>query len=963
MNRSSGNFFLADLGEETLELIGSINNNFSDAVFINDSIFYAIRLTGIGNNVLIGNVSSGADESPLDTGPVYGYGLTYRDGNLYYSNDMGIYLMDREDFDDNELIIPTNFDELTYDAMVSLRLDCDSTVTYGFRWEPFNSRYFLDMIDVEGQQIVTTGCEIPVRILSATSPLALAPPPCPVVLDLDQDNSTAPLLDFQADTSCAPSSLPVVDGDAVFSSALGFVDSVRVTLADTPDGTAEALIFSGADSIQSTGSGSSLLLTAPLRPGLGAWETALQALQYTNSAMPPQSGVRQVRFIAYAANNVSDTAVAYLPIYSSTPSAGEDSSLSLCPEAPAADLFAALGGSPEAGGQWQPDMGTFDPAVDTPGDYLYIQSSPGCPPDTAVVSVSIVPAPAFSLGADTLLCAGETLLLEAPPGLGAYEWSDGSPGGSLSVSSPGIYWLEAGNAAGCRARDSISVAYSDFSSIILQPSPALCRGGSNGSIEVSLQGGQAPYNYDWGTMPGGNPLANLPAGTYSVTVTDANGCTQSGSATVTEPQQPLSATDSLQLCAGESYDWQGQPISTDTLLSADYVTANGCDSVYQLQLSFSDTILIEEEAAVCPGEAYTWQGLTLSQDTSLCLTYTSSAGCDSTHCLSLRLEELPQPALPDSAFLCVGGSIELQAGTPGTYLWSDGSQEERLLAGALGTYRLTVTNSAGCRAEDSTLVLPAPPLMAAFSLLPPRCVGDVDGEIAVGSLSGGSPPYTYQLEGEAPQSTPLFEGLASGTYSLSIQDGEGCRLDTLLQLPAPVPVVADAGPDQTLPQGGSTLLQGSTNLLNPSVQWSPAEYLSCDTCLATTASPPGTQRFQLTVTDSLGCSATDELLLQVEELKGFAMPNAFSPNSDGRNDAFGPVYAVEGLRVRRFMVFNRWGGLVHERTELPIASPDLPWDGFVKGEAASSGVYGYFIEVEWPDGRLERLQGDVSLVR
>ena len=221
-----------------------------------------------------------------------------------------------------------------------------------------------------------------------------------------------------------------------FFSALGFVDSVRVTLAGTLDGTAEALVFSGVDSIQAAGSGSNLLLTAPLRPSLGAWETALQALQYTNSAMPPQSGMRQVRFIAYAANNVSDTAVAYLPIYSSTPSAGEDSSLSLCPDAPAADLFAALGGSPEAGGQWQPGIGTFDPAVDTPGDYLYIQSSPGCPPDTAVVSVSIAPAPAFSLGMDTLLCAGETLLLEAPPGLGAYEWSDGSPGGSLSVSYP-----------------------------------------------------------------------------------------------------------------------------------------------------------------------------------------------------------------------------------------------------------------------------------------------------------------------------------------------------------------------------------------------------------------------------------------------------------------------------------------------------------------------------------------------
>ncbi len=967
LDGQAGDFYSVDLNDGSLSYVGSFATNFGEIQFVNDSIFYAIRLSGMSGALGIANVNTGETEilEEMQTAPVsYGFGLTIRNDSLFYGDGFGIHYMDRSNFQNSELVIPVDFfGEGVIDDMVTLQLSCDSTITYGFRWSTSEDRYFMDIIDFDNQQRIDIGCELPHRIRATATPLELTPPPCPVVLDLDEDNSTAPLLAFQADTVCAPSSLPIADGDAVFSSALGFVDSVRVTLADTPDGTAEALTFLGADSIQAAGSGSSLLLTAPLRPSLEAWEAALQALRYTNSAMPPQSGVRQVRFIAYAANNVSDTAVAYLPIYSSTPSAGEDSSLSLCPDAPAADLFAALGGNPEAGGQWQPGTGTFDPAVDVPGGYLYIQSSPGCPPDTAVVSVSITPAPAFSLGADTLLCAGESLLLEAPAGLGAYEWSDGSPGGSLSVSAPGTYWLEAGNAAGCRSRDSISVAYSDFSGIILQPSPALCQGGSNGSIEVFLQGGQAPYTYDWGTVSGGNPLLNLPAGSYSVTVTDADGCTQSGSTTVTEPQQPLSATDSLQLCAGESYDWQGQPISSDTLLSADYVTADGCDSVYRLRLRFADTILIEEEAAVCPGGTYTWQGQILAQDTSLCLTYTSSVGCDSTHCLSLRLEESPQPALPDSVFLCAGGSIELQAGTPGTYLWSDGSQEERLLADELGTYSLTVTNSAGCRAEDSTLVLPAPPLMAAFSLVPPRCVGDTDGEIAVGSLSGGSPPYTYQLEGEAPQDIPLFEGLPAGTYSISIQDGEGCRLDTLLQLPAPVPVVADAGPDQSLPQGGGTLLQGSTNLLNPSVQWSPAEYLSCDTCLATTASPPGTQLFQLMVTDSLGCSAIDEVLVTVEEQRGFAMPNAFSPNDDGRNDVFGPVFSVQELRVRRFMVFNRWGALVHERENLPITAPRLPWDGTFRGQAAPVEVYAYYIEIEWPDGQVQRVKGDVSLLR
>ncbi|MDV7397408.1 gliding motility-associated C-terminal domain-containing protein, partial [Arthrospira platensis SPKY1] len=91
---------------------------------------------------------------------------------------------------------------------------------------------------------------------------------------------------------------------------------------------------------------------------------------------------------------------------------------------------------------------------------------------------------------------------------------------------------------------------------------------------------------------------------------------------------------------------------------------------------------------------------------------------------------------------------------------------------------------------------------------------------------------------------------------------------------------------------------------------------------------------------------------------------AFSPNGDGRNDAFGPLPAsVTGMRVLSFRVFGRWGGLVHERAALPLGDPALYWDGTWRGSPAPAGVYVYTLEVEWPDGTREQAAGEVLLLR
>jgi gliding motility-associated-like protein len=857
-----------------------------EIAFTDDSTLYVI---GAGGGPALAKVNINTAEVELFYElALSGFALTVRQGQLYAATGDGIVQINLDDPALSELVVPINPFDVIIEAMVTVPDGCGSMVTFAFGWRAFiDLATFLYIVDFDNQQLVEV-CPLTFRTTSAASRHELGPPPCALALD---PAAGAPGLSYAADTSCALLPLPLLADSFRLESEIGYLDSLRLRLSGALDGAAEYLSLAAADSLAVEGSGTGSLLLRPAlgRPSLEAWRAALAAVRYHNEAQPlPQEGLREVAMQAFAAGNASDTAWALLPLSHTTPSAGQGGSIAFCPGDAPASLFAALGGSPAPGGAWQPGSGAFDPAADSPGEYLYIQAAgPGCPADTARLLVSLHAPPSFSLGPDTTLCLGQSLLLQAPDSLGTYLWSDGSSGPALLASQPGQYWLQAENSAGCgMAADTIELRYSDLAGAAILASPAACHGGSDGSLEAVPQGGLPPYEYAWSGGGGGNPLGGLPAGLYRLTLTDAAGCAAEAEAAVGQPAGPAIAEDSLQLCAGELFFWQGQPIAADTVLEAAYATPQGCDSLYRLRLSFADTVLVQEDAAICPGEAYSWEGLSLSRDTLLCLAFASAAGCDSLRCLRLAVRPGPALALPASVEFCPGASVELDAGPQAGYQWSTGEQGRRIAVSA------------------------------------------------------------------------------PGTYSVTVADAEGCTAAAAVQASAAPPLLADAGPDAEIARGEAAILQGSTNASGASIQWLPPDHLSCDTCLAPEARPPQSQRYVLLVTDSLGCTASDEVFVAVARRAGFALPDAFSPNGDGRNDAFGPLPAsVTGMRVLSFRVFGRWGGLVHERAALPLGDPALYWDGTWRGSPAPAGVYVYTLEVEWPDGTREQAAGEVLLLR
>ena len=124
-----------------------------------------------------------------------------------------------------------------------------------------------------------------------------------------------------------------------------------------------------------------------------------------------------------------------------------------------------------------------------------------------------------------------------------------------------------------------------------------------------------------------------------------------------------------------------------------------------------------------------------------------------------------------------------------------------------------------------------------------------------------------------------------------------------------------------------------------------------------------TTRYDLTVTDTLGCTISESVLIKVNKERRVYIPNVFSPNFDGHNDGF-TVFGGKGVeQVRSLRVFDRWGALVFEARDFQPNIASLGWNGIHKGEKVNPGVYVYVAIIAFSDGTEITYQGDVTVVK
>jgi gliding motility-associated-like protein len=315
--------------------------------------------------------------------------------------------------------------------------------------------------------------------------------------------------------------------------------------------------------------------------------------------------------------------------------------------------------------------------------------------------------------------------------------------------------------------------------------------------------------------------------------------------------------------------------------------------------------------------------------------------------------------------------------TPGVnYSWTGGNVSDAKIAQPTttepGTYTLVASNTFGCSDSDvavitQTITNPIPHV----TINDISCFGKTDGFIVIDSVTGGVPPYLYSFNGSAFSTQKSFTNLGEGTFSITILDAAGCEstLSSFI-VNEPQEVTVDIkgnfeGNDPVVQLGESVVLVLVTNppFNNlDSVHWFPPDLVPCDTCQSNEVTPVTQTTFSVVV-EKDGCKGEDDITIFVKKSHPVYVPNAFSPNDDLINDVLeifpGPTVA----KVKSFLVFNRWGETVFQYYNFVPGDPAQGWDGTHRGEKLNPGVFTWFAEIEFIDGLVEVLEGDVILMR
>ncbi|MET6996314.1 CshA/CshB family fibrillar adhesin-related protein [Chitinophaga defluvii] len=379
------------------------------------------------------------------------------------------------------------------------------------------------------------------------------------------------------------------------------------------------------------------------------------------------------------------------------------------------------------------------------------------------------------------------------------------------------------------------------------------------------------------------------------------------------------------------------------------------------------------------GVKHTWSPATGLSDPSIAnpvatpattTTYTVT-GYDTRGCLSeatVEITVLPLPVITKSqdASICQSQDIRLSATAPdaASYTWtpSEGLSAPDVnnpLAAPQTTTRYTVKVSGrnGCSSEEVVNVTVTPsPSFDIKAATPIIC----KGEKALLSASGGD-TYSWYTDNNTPFATAAdveVQPAVSTTYKVLITDNT-CNVNKEMQ----VPVMVNNLPVTTV---------SSTNLIDCShnktqliatggsaYQWEPAPGITQLSSPAIWATPLQTTTYYVNITDNNKCTVRDSVKVEVDlntALSNYPIPNAFSPNNDGKNDCFGLKYWGPVIELE-FAIFNRWGENVF-RTKNPTAC----WDGTYKGVPQPVGTYVYYISAKTICGTAFR-KGALSLIR
>ncbi|MBK6932671.1 MAG: gliding motility-associated C-terminal domain-containing protein [Saprospirales bacterium] len=397
------------------------------------------------------------------------------------------------------------------------------------------------------------------------------------------------------------------------------------------------------------------------------------------------------------------------------------------------------------------------------------------------------------------------------------------------------------------------------------------------------------------------------------------------------------------------------------LCTAAYLPVSARNAAFFLYYRPNDTIFFSYVVPLCSGDAF--QGIPIFRDTVLSSFHTGTAGTDTVLTWLVDSTPLPDFDIAGDTLLCAGqtGRIEV-AGNYAAYNWSTGASSKSIDINTGGWYTVRATSSLGCTGVDSVQVKIIQ-MQLELETGDPTCYGLTDGFAEVLSAGSQSPaPHVYQLNTSGIQTSSLFENLGAGQFQMKAIDAAGCSDSLFFQLSDPAPFAIDIGPDRLLSLGDVAQLtvSGTTPIVR--YQWRPTALLDCDTCAMPLVLRPVTTAVFLEAEDANGCTATDTLQLFFDNAIALYVPNAFSPNGDGRHDQLAVSAGSSVIQLEYFRIFDRWGSLVFERRSVPGAPVIILWDGTSGGKTVPSGAYIWVASVRLEDQQSAVRKGTISLI-
>jgi len=442
----------------------------------------------------------------------------------------------------------------------------------------------------------------------------------------------------------------------------------------------------------------------------------------------------------------------------------------------------ASGGTPNYSYLWNTGATTSNINLLVAGTYtVIITDANGCNAyDTVVVQQG--PQPILSVAVQDVSCFGANdgiITPTATAGTSPYQFSIN--GGSTWQNS-GVQYGPSGQASYfVTVRDDNGCVTSD-SVFVLEPlllvvdsftiNQVSCYGGSDGSLIVNHSGGTSAFTYSWSDGQTTNPATNLSIGTYTVIITDANGCDTTASVTMTEPDSLYitSITSTDVLCNGGN-DGTATVTATGGVIPYSYQWSNG--AITQTAMASAGNLTVDvtdSNGCIVSGN------ITVNEPAALVVSFTM----DSVFCFGFS---------DGSATAFVSGGIPSY-----NYLWDNGDNTNFADSLDAGHHLVTITDFNNCVLIDSVEVLQPASSVTIDSLIVAQisCKDASNGSIVV-LATGGIPPYTYSKDGGNTYQTAIgFIGLSPATYNIMVKDNKGCTASVLQTITEPDSLLIDS---------------------------------------------------------------------------------------------------------------------------------------------------------------------------